>query len=200
MHESIAFTWGTTAEERATPFPGDLADARDRQILWRGVDVAAPASLVFRWVCQMRVAPYSYDWIDNGGRRSPQTLTPGLDQIELGQTFMIFRLVAFEPGVSLTMETPRGSSGERLFGHVHLTYWARAVAGDRTRLLVKLAVRPAATAYGAAMRAFLPWGDLVMMRKQLLNFRRLAERDAQNTGDRSVSESGSERSSAYTPK
>lgn len=196
MQGGGAYTWGTTAEERATPFPGDLADAGDRQLLWRGVTVAAPAPLVYRWLCQMRVAPYSYDWIDNWGRRSPQTLTPGVEQVEAGQSFMIFRLVAFEPGVSLTMETPRGSSGERLFGHVHGTYWARAIAADRTRLLVKLAVRPAPTLYGAAMRAFLPWGDLVMMRKQLLNFRRLAERDAQKTGPRAASGNGSDRSSA----
>ena len=84
-----------SSRQRAAPFPGDLPDASDRQLLWRGVDVAAPAPLVFRWLCQMRVAPYSYDWIDNRGRRSPQTLTPGLERIEVGQSFMIFQLVAF---------------------------------------------------------------------------------------------------------
>ena len=174
---SVAGTWGTTAAERATPFPNDVPDD-ERQILWRGVDVAAPAPLVFRWLCQMRVAPYSYDWIDNGGRRSPQTLTPGLDALVVGQTFMIFELLAFEPGVSLTIETPPGSRGERLFGRVSITYWARAAGEDRTRLLAKLRVRPRAGLYGAFTRALLPWGDLVMMRRQLLNFRRLAERDA----------------------
>ena len=193
---SVATTWGTTADERATPFPHDLPDERDRILLWRGIDVAAPAAVVFRWLCQMRVAPYSYDWIDNRGRRSPQTLTPGLEQLAVGQDFMIFRLAAFEPGVALTLETPAGSSGERLFGNVHMTYWARAVGADRTRLLVKIRLRPARGLFGAFMRAFLPWGDLVMMRRQLLNFRRLAERSAQNTGLRTASGSGSERSSA----
>jgi len=193
---SVAATWGTTADERATAFPHDLADDPERYRLWRGVDVAAPAPLVYRWLCQMRVAPYSYDWIDNRGRRSPQALTPGLERVEVGQDFVIFRLAAFEPDVALVLETPAGSSGERLFGHVHLIYWARAVDERRTRLLVKIHARPARGAFGAFMRWFLPWGDLVMMRRQLLNFRRLAERDAQKTGLRTASSSGSERSSA----
>jgi hypothetical protein len=193
---SVAYTWGTTAAERATVFPHDLPDERDRVLLWRGVDVAAPAPIVFRWLCQMRVAPYSYDWIDNGGRRSPQTLTPGLERLEVGQSVMIFRLAAFDPGVAFTCETPAGSSGEKLFGHVHMTYWAREVGEQRTRLLVKIRLRPAPGLYGAFLRAFLPWGDLVMMRRQLLNFRRLAEHDAQNTAARAASGIGSERSSA----
>lgn len=37
---------------------------------WRGVRVEAPAEAVWPWVAQVRLAPYSYDWIDNLGRRS----------------------------------------------------------------------------------------------------------------------------------
>jgi hypothetical protein len=85
--------WGTTAAERAMPWPDDnlLPDAQ--QVMWRNIDVDAPRDVVFRWLCQLRVAPYSYDWIDNRGRRSPQHLTPGLDDLEVGQRFMtIFEL------------------------------------------------------------------------------------------------------------
>ncbi|MCX5731216.1 MAG: hypothetical protein NTY18_07665 [Deltaproteobacteria bacterium] len=36
-----------------------------------GVTVAAPATVLFRWLCQLRVAPYSYDRLDDGSPRHP---------------------------------------------------------------------------------------------------------------------------------
>src|SRR4051794_4739815 len=116
-HPSVADAWGSTAEERALAYPCDaLLDAPD-QVLFRAVDIAAPSALVFRWVCQMRVAPYSYDWIDNFGRRSARRLVDGLDRLEVGQRFVIFRLVSFEPDRSITLD-----STTALFGRVVMTY------------------------------------------------------------------------------
>jgi hypothetical protein len=85
---SPALIWGSTPAERELPYPCDRYIAHPHGAYFRAVDVDAPAAIVFRWLCQLRVTPYSYDWIDNFGRRSPQTLTPGLEQLELGQTFM----------------------------------------------------------------------------------------------------------------
>jgi len=178
MRVEVAHCWGTTPEERALCFPGDRAEDSGADLLWRGVNVDAPADHVFRWLCQLRVAPYSYDWIDNAGRRSPRLLTRGLERLERGQTFMqIFRLEEFEPDVHLTLATPVGSRGARLFGVVRVTYWARALGPDRTRLLAKLRVTAVPGFWGRAMRALLPWGDLVMMRRQLLTLKTLAERN-----------------------
>ena len=166
-------TWGSSAEERAAAYPCDELVTGPAQILFRAVDVDAPAALVFRWLCQMRVAPYSYDWIDNFGRRSPRHLIDGLDQLELGQRFIIFRLVHFEPGRSITLD-----STTSVFGRVVLTYVAEPVDPERCRLVAKLLVVPPRGLYGAVMRRILPVGDLVMMRKQLLTFKALAERAA----------------------
>jgi hypothetical protein len=138
------------------------------------VDVAAPAALVYRWVCQLRVAPYSYDWIDNRGRRSPQALIEGLDQLEVGQrACTIFEIVAFEPGHSLTLD-----SMTPVFGRTAITYQADPVDADRCRLVAKLVFRMPRNLYGWVARQVLPLGDFVMMRRQLLNLRDLAERDA----------------------
>ena len=57
--------------ERELPFPCDRHLADHDGAYWRAIDVEAPAPLVFRWLCQLRVTPYSYDLLDNLGRRSP---------------------------------------------------------------------------------------------------------------------------------
>jgi hypothetical protein len=167
-------TWGTTPAERAAEYPCDRFLREPDDACWRAVDVAAPAPTVFRWLCQLRVAPYSYDTLDNFGRRSPQTLTPGLERLELGQRFMtIFSLVDFEPDRSITLLTARW---RRIFGDVAGTYMVTPQSPGRSRLLVKLLLGP--RRLGPATRPYrelMPLGELFMMRRQLLNLKGLAE-------------------------
>jgi hypothetical protein len=175
----VVRTWGSTAEERDAPFACDevLPDADD--VLFRAVTVHAPASLMFRWLCQLRLAPYSYDLIDNLGRRSPQELVPGTDELAVGQRMVaIFRLASFERNRQLTLV----ARGNRVFGDVALTYRVEATGPEECRLVVKLAVRYPRQPLGRLGRWWLPTGDLVMMRRQVLNLRALAERDAHTAG------------------
>jgi hypothetical protein len=172
---SITRHWGSTSEERAGSFPCDRYLAEPDDELFRAVDVAAPPAVVFRWLCQLRVAPYSYDLIDNLGRTSPRELTPGLDELAAGQRVMtIFELVEFEPDRHLTLILNRSRG---VFGDIAATYRVDPAGDGASRIVVKMIVkRPR-----GVMRLFaplLPAGDLVMMRKQLLTLKRLAERTA----------------------
>lgn len=172
---AVVREWGSTSEERARSFPCDGLIENPEAAFFRAVDVEAPQAVVFRWLCQLRAAPYSYDTLDNLGRRSPQELTPGLERLERGQRVAtIFSLVKFEPAETLTI-LHRG----RVFGEVACTYWAKEVDEERSRIVVKLLWRPARRGPLAwPERLLLPPGDLVMMRRQLLNLKRLAERSA----------------------
>ena len=97
----IGDRWGATDAEVAAARPCDTVLALGATQADRAISIAAPPEVVFRWLCQLRAAPYSYDLLDNFGRRSPRALTPGLEELEPGQRFMsIFRLEAFAPGLS----------------------------------------------------------------------------------------------------
>ena len=185
---SLAKAWGTSPAERAEPYPCDRLLDPPYESAHRGIDVAAPTPVLYRRLCQLRIAPYSYDLLDNLGRRSPRELTPGLDRLEIGQRFMtVFELAEFERDRHLTLILTRMS---RVFGDVAVTYRVRPLAESRSRLLVKLVYRPpgppqegagGARQLGLVSRVYefaLPWGDLVMMRKQLRTLAALAERDA----------------------
>lgn len=167
---SLGENWGATPAERAAPLACDalLPQAADR---WhRALSVDAAPALVFPWLCQLRVAPYSYDLIDNLGRRSPRDLNADLARLEVGQPFMgIFRLRSFAADDHVTVGNRR----------MVVTYALRPAPAEQTRLVVRVLFKaPGGRLGAAAIGRPLALGDLVMMRKQLLTLKALSERDA----------------------
>lgn len=173
--DGLPLVWGATQAEVARRYPADDLYDGPALTLTRAVSAAAPAELGWRWLCQLAVAPYSYDWIDNLGRRSPTTLTPGAEHLELGQLATVFRLTDVTPGHQWTGRTTGGP--QRAFGDVAATYAAESAGPDASRLVCRVVCR--VPSWPSRARAVaLAWGDLVMMRKQLLTLADLAARDA----------------------
>jgi hypothetical protein len=176
---SIATNWGTSLDERSIQFPCDRIVTEPDAEYFRGVTVDAPTTIVFRWVCQLRVASYSYDRISHPGRRSPQELTPGLEEIAAGQQVLgIFKIVDFERDRHITAQLAFETREARMYGrfinNFALSYMV--VPRDTScRLLVKYAVSYRGGLAGWLGRAFTPWLDFPLTRRQLLNLKRLAE-------------------------
>jgi hypothetical protein len=161
----------------AISFPCDRFLEQVDEVYYRGVEIQAAPAVVFRWLCQLRVAPYSYDWIDNFGRKSPEVWTPGLEHLEMGQVVMtMFELVAFEMNRHLTIRSRQDVAIGRWFGEIAGSYLIVPGKDDGCRLLVKLCVRYPEGFRGFLLRGLLPYGDWVMMRKQLFTLKCLAER------------------------
>jgi len=161
----LPWAWGATPAEVLADHPADALVGRGARAMTRAVDVAAPPAVTWRWVCQLAVAPYSYDLVDNLGRRSPRTLTPGAGELRLGQRMaVVFEVVELDP--------PRSWTGLAQ-GWCAATYAVTPRPGG-SRLVARMSVTADSVATRARAHA-LAWGDLVMMRKQLLTLRDLAE-------------------------
>jgi hypothetical protein len=162
----IGERWGVTDHEVARRFPcDDLVPGAVIEV-WRGITVQAAPEQVWPWLRQLQLAPYSYDWLDNLGHRSPRELH-GLDDPKpgepfscLGGRFDVGRVLSVVPAEHLTAS---------IMGAV-MSYLLAPEAGI-TRLLLKI-VMPRRHWYSTAMAL----GDWPMARRQLMNLKRLAEK------------------------
>jgi hypothetical protein len=173
----IGTIWNATSAERATRLPCDdlMPDAVPFD---RAISIAAPPAVVFAWLCQLRVAPYSYDLLDNTGHRSPRTRSAELTDLAVGQPFVrifgrayVFELASFVHNEHITLQ-PRSGSVMSRFGAVSNTYTVRP-EGDGTRLHVRV-LFDGPWVLGQTLALV----NLLMMRKQLLVLKSFAERDA----------------------
>jgi hypothetical protein len=193
--EGILRAWGSTERERAAPFPIDgFVDGG--RVVWRAVTIRQPPERIWSWLGQLRLAPYSYDWLDNGLHRSPRHLVPGLAPIAPGDPFMVWpRVVAVEPLQTITflcrgyheLDTRYGGRnwfanlaqkpGYRLFNldWVGGSYRLDPVSSTETRLIAKLRWQCRANRFRRLGTVLFQLADFVMMRRQLLNLKALAE-------------------------
>ncbi len=179
--EQPPWNWNATPDERARTYPCDALLSQPTHAFFRAVDVAAAPALVYRWLQQLRVAPYSYDWADNFALPSPSRLSSRAETIAVGQRMMhILRIASFEPGRSLTL-VATNPIGRTLFGALAGTYTV-APQGSGTRLFVKVNAVYPGSLYGRLVGPVMPWIDYAMMRKQLLVLKAYAERDAPQIG------------------
>jgi hypothetical protein len=166
----IGDRWGVTDSETARCYPCDGFVVSPVLQAWRGVRVEAPAAAVWPWVSQVRLAPYSYDWLDNLGHRSPRHPVD-LPDPQVGEPFTavggrkLGKIVSVDLGRQLT-GTIMGA---------YMSYVLVPQEHDATRLLLKVVMQ---TNRWAALG--LSVGDLVMARRQLLNFKQLAERHSRS--------------------
>ncbi len=151
----------------------------------RSIDVAADWSVVFDFLSQMgfgRAGWYSYDWIDNLGRRSADDLHPEWmvsaqgDKVPAGPIDFVADVL--ERPHKLVLNLGR----RRMLGHqVDFTLAYRlfdtspADADHRTTRVVSRARVLVAGPLGGALTPLLLFGDAIMVRRQLLGLRQRAE-------------------------
>ena len=172
-------TWGATPEEVSSAVVGDDLYPTARVSATRCITIAASPDEVYPWIRQMgfgRAGWYSYDLIDNLGKKSARSVNPDWQDIvtespvPAGPISFIAKYV--QPPTSLVLTvSPRGL-GKRI--KFSLAYELRTTNGG-TRLVTRMRARVDLPAGRLIERLLLSPGDGVMVRKQLLTLRKVIE-------------------------
>ena len=92
--------WGSTDDEVRRPMPGDGLLRPGAPSTTRAITIDASPRDVFAWLLQIgygRGGWYSYDWIDNDGKRSIDRIDPALQSLAVGDRIQM--LPGFGPVV-----------------------------------------------------------------------------------------------------
>lgn len=171
--------WGASSAEVSQPMPGDDVVPCPTFSATRRVTVASPPAAIWPWIMQIgfgRAGWYSYDLLDNLGRRSADNLIPELQHLEVGD------LVPLGPGKNSGMRVKEIEAGRSMVWwdeKLRLTTWTwqlTPMPGGTTRLVTRVRSRCAWRHPSTAVwRLLSEVADFPMMRRCLLGIKRRAE-------------------------
>jgi proline iminopeptidase len=168
--------WGATPDETDGPVVGDGLCPEARVVATRCITLAAPPDQVYPWLRQMgfrRAGWYSYDWLDNLGRRSATHVHPEWQDVVTGSRVpagpMSFEAAIVEPPRAFVLRVGSSETPSRRLQFV-LAFELRKIP-QGTRLVTRVRIRVDVPG-GRLVERLLGTGDGVMVRKQLLNIAR----------------------------
>lgn len=179
---------GATDEEVRSPFPGAELVPGGTRGATMATTIDAPPAAVWPWLAQMgygRAGWYSWDYLDNFGRRSAQILHPEWQRVKVGEYLSgagvsalerkAWEVAAYEPERFLGLRS-RIPNSESLWG-----FWLKELPGQKTRLIVSgyWNMRPRWLQPFASF-ALLEWTHWIMQTKQFAELKRRAERTARS--------------------
>lgn len=179
--------WGATDEEISERFPGAELVPGGTRGATMATTIDAPPSKVWPWLIQMgygRAGWYSWDYLDNLGRRSSETLHPEWQNVKVGDYLSgpnvselertAWQVAALEPErfMALRSKIPHSES-----------IWAfrlKDMGGAKTRLIVSgyWNMQPRWLQPFAEF-AMLEWTHWVMQTKQFEELKRRVERSSE---------------------
>jgi hypothetical protein len=171
--------WGATTDEINSVVVGDDLCSNATLIATRSITISAPPQDVFPWIRQMgfgRAGWYSYDWLDNLGRKSAtsiidkwQSVVAG-DKIPSGPISFTAAIVDAPRHFVLEIQS-MGKKSPRL--HFTLAYELRDDPRG-TRLVTRMRSHIALPFGSLLEKLVLGPGDGIMLRRQLLTINKNA--------------------------
>ena len=173
--------WGAPPEEIQSPVVGDDLCPNATLIATRSITISAPPQEVFPWIRQMgfgRAGWYSYDWLDNLGRKSATTIHDEWQTVEAGDKVpsgpISFTAAIVEAPRHFVLEIKSlGKKSPKL--HFTLAYELRDDP-QGTRLVTRMRSHANFPLGSLFEKLVLGPGDGFMLRRQLLTIRKNASK------------------------
>lgn len=184
--------WGATGQERAGVFPGEGVIAGGARTATMATTLDAPPAVVWAWLAQMgtdRGGWYSWDRLDNFGRRSATEINPHWQQLQQGDRLATtpdgsqwWQAAVVEPerflGLRMSLDLrgrpcdPTGDVRPRFYTDSLWGFMLRELLGYETHL-----------AQACTERGVLEPSHWVMQTRQFTNLRRRCRAEGLGAGE-----------------
>ncbi len=177
--------WGATDDEVACAMAGDDVVKQPSFNATCAVTIRARPEQIWPWLVQMGIARagwYSYDWLDNLGRPSAQSILPELQHVAVGD------VVPFSPDGKQGMYVKDFDANRYLLWWDKkgdsTWYWGLYPQDDRqTRLITRVRLHYRWLSPAILFSLLVEFTDIVMMRKSLLGIKQRAEHTSRSTSE-----------------
>ena len=172
--------WGARPEEIEASLPGDDIVARPSFDATRGVTIRASPVQIWPWIVQIgvnRAGWYSYDLLDNLGRKSAEKILPEFQSPRVGD------LIPMSPDGKQgfwvkAFERDRWMLWWDRNGDVSWAWVLLPIDGASTRLITRVRMSYRWSSLAAIFNLIVEFFDIVMMRKCMLEIKERAEKTA----------------------
>jgi len=169
--------WGATDAEIKRSMPGDEIVGKPSFNATRAVTIHAPAQNIYPWIVQMgvtRAGWYSYDLLDNLGRRSAESILPEHQNIQVGD------LIPLSPDGKQGMRVKyfRKNKWMLWWDEKGDTTWVWEIHPEgegNARLITRVRVKYRLFSPAILFNLLIEFFDILMMRKSMLGIKKRAE-------------------------
>ena len=154
----------------------NISKSECREML-RSIEIKATASEIFVWLKQLRIAPYSYDFIDNKCRKSPDYIIENLPSLKVNTHYLLaFHIFGFEENSFIVCRfcQPINSPMNRYMKDMFIEYRITE-QGTKTKLWCKIRGYINTDISSKGFFFIFSVMDKIMMARQLKTIKKLSE-------------------------
>ncbi|RLB55589.1 MAG: hypothetical protein DRJ42_05800 [Deltaproteobacteria bacterium] len=179
--------WGSEEGERRRSWAGDRLVSSNPEPSTRGIDIAAPAPVVWQWVVQFglgRAGFYSYELLERLigiPVTNLESIAPEFQSIAVGDEIKLhpkapgIPVAMVEPGASVCFGQAPGSEAPEEHPGRSWSFYIQPIDDDSSRLIIRGCFEPATSLVKRIAAAVEEPIDFVMEQRMLRTIKRLAE-------------------------